>query len=60
MTLGTMCGAGICAARHVLAANAFEARDHSRFANASLKSGFHAKPRLCEALDQQGDRKSVV
>ncbi len=41
---GAICGAGMCAARQVLAANACVARDHSRLEKASRKTGFHANP----------------
>ena len=51
-TLGATWGAGIFAARHALKEKACEARGPSLLAKASLKAGFHAKPRLCVALDQ--------
>ena len=54
VTLGAMWGAGIFAARHALEEKACVARDQSLLAKASLKTGSHAKPRRCMALDQRG------
>ena len=51
--LGAICGAGIRAARQVLAAKACMARVQKRFAKASRKTGFHANPLGWVALNQR-------
>ena len=58
VTLGTMWGAGMFAARHALEEKACVARDHSRLAKASLKTGLQGTGPAGLLLD--GKAKSVA